>query len=72
MDALWLYRRATGHLAPRQGAVWDDPPGGNPVPIGQHLANLRRKGGLGKESGAAARRVEELAAIDENWACPGS
>lgn len=51
LDALRPYRRATGHLAPRQDAVWDDPPGGDPLPIGQHLANLRRKGGLGKDPG---------------------
>lgn len=26
------YRRASGHLAPRQDQVWDDPAGGDPVP----------------------------------------
>ncbi|MFJ1959119.1 Helicase associated domain protein [Streptomyces microflavus] len=64
------YRRATGHLAPRQDAVWDDPAGGSPVPVGQHLANLRRTGGLGKNPERAARRAEQLAAIDEDWNCP--
>ncbi|MFF0059427.1 Helicase associated domain protein [Streptomyces microflavus] len=70
LAALRSYRRATGHLAPRQDAVWDDPAGGSPVPIGQHLANLRRKGGLGKDPERAARRTEQLAAIDEDWNCP--
>ncbi|MFF8367150.1 Helicase associated domain protein [Rhodococcus erythropolis] len=64
------YRRATGHLAPRQDAVWDDPAGDGPVPIGQHMANLRRKGGLGKDPERAAKRAEQLAAIDEDWNCP--
>ncbi len=70
LAVLWSYRRATGHLAPRQDAVWDDPAGGSPVPIGQHLANLRRTGGLGKNPERAARRAEQLAAIDEDWNCP--
>ncbi|GGR62763.1 helicase [Streptomyces griseomycini] len=64
------YRRATGHLAPRQDAVWDDPVGGGPVPIGQHLANLRRKGGLGKDPERARVRAEQLAAVDLDWNCP--
>ncbi|MFJ7063676.1 Helicase associated domain protein, partial [Streptomyces microflavus] len=70
LAALRSYRRATGHLAPRQDAVWDDPAGGSPLPIGQHLANLRRKGGLGKDPQRAAQRAEQLAAIDEDWNCP--
>ncbi|MFJ8563004.1 Helicase associated domain protein [Streptomyces microflavus] len=70
LAALRSYRRATGHLAPRQDAVWDDPAGVSPLPIGQHLANLRRKGGLGKDPERAARRAEQLAAIDEDWNCP--
>ncbi|MFH9742776.1 helicase associated domain-containing protein [Streptomyces roseolus] len=36
------------------------------VPIGQHMANLRRKGGLGKEPKHAA----QLAEIDPDWSCP--
>ncbi len=64
------YRRATGHLAPRQDAVWDDPVGGGPVPIGQHIANLRRKGGLGKDPERVRVRAEQLAAIDLDWNCP--
>ncbi|MFD8440441.1 helicase associated domain-containing protein, partial [Streptomyces microflavus] len=70
LAALRSYRRASGHLAPRQDAVWDDPAGGSPVPIGQHMANLRRKGGLGKDLERAARRAQQLAAIDEDWNCP--
>ena len=43
------------------------------VPIGQHLANLRRKGqknGLGKDPERAAVRAAQLAAIDPDWNCP--
>ncbi|MGW2330354.1 Helicase associated domain protein [Streptomyces sp. NPDC001700] len=70
LAALRSYRRATGHLAPRQGAMWDDPAGGGPVPVGQHMANLRRKGGLGKDPKRAAARAHQLAAIDPDWNCP--
>ncbi len=72
LAALRSYRQATGHLAPRQDAVWDDPFGPGPVPIGQHMANLRRKGGLGKDPKRAAERATQLAAIDEDWNCPWS
>ncbi|MFE1590819.1 Helicase associated domain protein [Streptomyces sp. NPDC058737] len=64
------HRRATGHLAPRQDAVWDDPAGDGPVPIGQHIANLRRTGGLGKNIARAAARAAQLTAIDPDWNCP--
>jgi superfamily II DNA or RNA helicase len=64
------YRRATGHLAPRQDAVWDDPAGDGPVPIGQRIANLRRTGGLGKNTERAAERGQQLAAVDQDWNCP--
>lgn len=70
LAALRAYQRATGHLAPRQDAVWDDPVGGGPVPIGQHMANLRRKGGLGKDPKRAEERAAQLAAIDPDWNCP--
>ncbi|MBP8536601.1 DEAD/DEAH box helicase [Streptomyces sp. MK37H] len=70
LAALRSYRQATGHLAPRQDAVWDDPADGKPVPIGQHMANLRRKGGLGKDPQRAAERAQQLAAIDPDWNCP--
>ncbi|MFF8293597.1 Helicase associated domain protein [Streptomyces sp. NPDC016309] len=70
LAALRSYRRATGHLAPRQDAMWDDPAGGGPVPIGQHMTNLRRKGGLGKDPQRAEQRAQQLTAIDEDWNCP--
>ncbi|MGW7231525.1 Helicase associated domain protein [Streptomyces cyaneofuscatus] len=68
LAALRSYRQATGHLAPRQDAMWGD--GEAMVPIGQHLANLRRKGGLGKDPKRAAERAAQLTAIDEDWNCP--
>ncbi|MFI6412985.1 Helicase associated domain protein [Streptomyces sp. NPDC050585] len=73
LAALRSYRRATGHLAPRQDAVWTDPADGVPVPIGQHMANLRRKGtknGLGKDPKRAEQRAAQLTAIDPDWNCP--
>ncbi|GAA2265009.1 DEAD/DEAH box helicase [Streptomyces amakusaensis] len=68
LAALRSFRRATGHLAPRQDAVWGE--GEAMVPIGQHMANLRRKGGLGKNPARAAERAEQLAALDPDWDCP--
>ncbi|MFF2255807.1 Helicase associated domain protein [Streptomyces sp. NPDC058142] len=68
LAALRSYRQATGHLAPRQDAVWGE--GEAMVPIGQHAANLRRKGGLGKDPERAAVRAAQLTAIDEDWNCP--
>ncbi|WP_406324891.1 Helicase associated domain protein [Streptomyces sp. NBC_01617] len=68
LAALRSYQRATGHLAPRQDTVWGE--GEAMVPIGQHLANLRRKGGLGKDAERATVRAEQLAAIDSDWNCP--
>ncbi|MEV0227204.1 Helicase associated domain protein [Streptomyces sp. NPDC050704] len=68
LAALRSYRRTTGHLAPRQDAVWGE--GEAMVPIGQHAANLRRKGGLGKDPERAAARAAQLTAIDEDWDCP--
>ncbi|MET8012818.1 Helicase associated domain protein [Streptomyces sp. NPDC005271] len=68
LAALRSYRRATGHLAPRQDQVWGE--GEAMVPIGQHMANLRRKGGLGKDPERAAERAKQLAAIDPDWNCP--
>ncbi|MGC0211586.1 helicase associated domain-containing protein, partial [Streptomyces levis] len=70
LAALRSYQRAHGHLAPRQDAVWDDPVGSGPVPVGQHMANLRRKGGFGKDPKRAAERAQQLAAIDPDWNCP--
>lgn len=43
------------------------------VPIGQHMANPRRKGqknGLGKDPERAAERAAQLTAIDPDWNCP--
>ncbi|MFG2676848.1 Helicase associated domain protein [Streptomyces sp. NPDC048445] len=68
LAALRSYHRAMGHLAPRQDAVWGE--GEAMVPIGQHMANLRRKGGLGKDVDRAAERAQQLAAVDEDWDCP--
>ncbi|WP_086706528.1 DEAD/DEAH box helicase [Streptomyces antimycoticus] len=70
LAALRSYRRATGHLAPRQDAVWGEGEGEAMVPVGQHMANLRRKGGLGKDTERAADRAKQLAAIDPDWDCP--
>ncbi|WP_059007572.1 DEAD/DEAH box helicase [Streptomyces specialis] len=36
-------------------------------PVGMMLANLRRDGGLGKDPARAARRAEQLVAIDPHW-----
>ncbi|MGW1008293.1 Helicase associated domain protein [Streptomyces sp. NPDC002520] len=69
LATLRSYRRATGHLAPRQDAVWDDPDG-QPVAIGQLIANLRRPHGLGKDPERAAVRAKQLTAIDPDWNCP--
>jgi superfamily II DNA or RNA helicase len=68
LAVLRSYRRVAGHLAPRQDAVWGE--GEVRVAIGQHMANLRREGGLGKDSGRAAGRAGQLAAIDPDWNCP--
>jgi hypothetical protein len=68
LAALRSYHRATGHLAPRQDAVWGE--GEAMVPIGQHMANLRRKGGLGKDPKRAEERAQQLATIDPDWNCP--
>ncbi|MBT2369821.1 Helicase associated domain protein [Streptomyces sp. ISL-10] len=71
LAALRSHRRATGHLAPRQDQVWGE--GEAMVPIGQHIANLRRKGaknGLGKDPQRAALRAAQLTAIDPDWNCP--
>ncbi|MEV4873926.1 DEAD/DEAH box helicase [Streptomyces syringium] len=71
LAALRSYRQATGHLAPRQDALWGE--GEAMVPIGQHMANLRRKGaknGLGKDPERAAVRAAQLTEIDPDWNCP--
>ncbi|MFH9829407.1 DEAD/DEAH box helicase [Streptomyces bobili] len=70
LAALRSYRQATGHLAPRQDAVWCQSEAEGLVPIGQLITNLRRKSGLGKDPKRAAERAEQLAAIDPDWNCP--
>jgi superfamily II DNA or RNA helicase len=70
LAALRSYRRATGHLAPRQDQVWGESEADGLVPVGQHMANLRRKGGLGKDPERAAQRAKQLAAVDPDWDCP--
>ncbi|MER8062766.1 MULTISPECIES: helicase associated domain-containing protein, partial [unclassified Streptomyces] len=70
LAALRSYRRATGHLAPRQDAVWGEGEGdGEHLAIGQLLANLRRTDGLGKDPERAAARAAQLTAIDPDWNC---
>ncbi|MGW4674324.1 Helicase associated domain protein [Streptomyces sp. NPDC004324] len=68
LAVLRSYRRATGHLAPRQDAVWGE--GEALVPVGRHVANLRREGGLGKNPVRAAKRAQQLTAVDPDWDCP--
>ncbi|MEV6583747.1 helicase associated domain-containing protein, partial [Streptomyces sp. NPDC051582] len=71
LAVLRSYRRATGHLAPRQDAMWGEDD--EMVPVGQYMANLRRKGaknGLGKDEDTATTRAAQLAAIDKDWNCP--
>lgn len=74
LAALRSYHRATGHLAPRQDALWGEGTslgtGDDLIPVGQHMANLRRKGGLGKDPERAAARAAQLAQIDPDWDCP--
>ncbi|MEU6201136.1 Helicase associated domain protein [Streptomyces sp. NPDC047061] len=64
------YRRAHGHLAPRQDAVWGEGAADTEqLAIGQLLANFRRTGGLGKDPERAAVRAQQLTAIDPDWDC---
>lgn len=74
LAALRSYRRANGHLAPRQDALWGEGDSDDSrLAIGQFVANLRRKGpknGLGKAPDRAAERSIQLAAIDKDWNCP--
>ncbi|MFD8938561.1 Helicase associated domain protein, partial [Streptomyces sp. NPDC059578] len=63
------YHRAHGHLAPRQDAVWGETEA-EAQPVGRHMANLRRKGGLGKDVERAEARGAQMTAIDPDWNCP--
>ncbi|MEU7206611.1 Helicase associated domain protein [Streptomyces sp. NPDC045470] len=69
LAALRSYRRATGHLAPRQDTMWGESDAEGLMPVGQHMANLRRKGGLGKDAERAAERAKQLTTIDPDWNC---
>ncbi|MGW8066899.1 Helicase associated domain protein [Streptomyces ziwulingensis] len=69
LAALRSYRRAHGHLAPRRDAVWADADS-ELVPVGEHMANLRRTHGLGKNPERATVRAAQLAAVDPDWNCP--
>ncbi|MGW3304173.1 Helicase associated domain protein [Streptomyces rubiginosohelvolus] len=71
LAALRSYHQAHGHLAPRQDALWGEGAAdGEQLAVGQLLANLRRKGGLGKDAERATARAEQLAEIDPDWNCP--
>ncbi|MFJ9806603.1 DEAD/DEAH box helicase [Streptomyces wuyuanensis] len=71
LAALRSYHRAHGHLAPRQNALWGEGAAdGEQLAIGQLLANLRRKDGLGKEPQRTETRAAQLAEIDPDWNCP--
>ncbi|MFD4119571.1 helicase associated domain-containing protein, partial [Streptomyces niveus] len=54
--------------APRQDQMWGESQA--MMPIGQHIANLRRKDGLGRNPKRAAARAQQLTAIDPDWNCP--
>lgn len=71
LAALRSYHRTTGHLAPRQDALWGEGEADTEqLAIGQLLANLRRKDGLGKDPERAAARAAQLTEIDPDWNCP--
>lgn len=40
------------------------------APVGRHMANQRRKCGLGKDPERAAKRAQQLTTIDPDWSCP--
>jgi superfamily II DNA or RNA helicase len=69
LAALRSFHRTHGHLAPRRDAVWGDA-NSELIPVGEHMANLRRKDGLGKNQQRAADRAAQLAQIDPDWNCP--
>ncbi|GGU46126.1 hypothetical protein GCM10010244_84930 [Streptomyces coeruleorubidus] len=69
LAALRSFHRAHGHLAPKRHAVWGDADS-ELVPVGEHMASLRRTGGLGKNPQRAQARAAQLTAIDPDWNCP--
>ncbi|GAA0473917.1 hypothetical protein GCM10010361_42820 [Streptomyces olivaceiscleroticus] len=69
LAALRSFHRAHGHLAPRRDAVWGDADS-ELVPVGEQMANLRRRDGLGKNPQRTAARAAQLTQIDPDWNCP--
>ncbi|GGS95933.1 helicase [Streptomyces violaceus] len=69
LAALRSFHHAHGHLAPRRDAVWGDADS-ELVPVGEHMANLRRKDGLGRNPQRATARAAQLTSIDPDWNCP--
>ncbi|KAB2587555.1 helicase associated domain-containing protein, partial [Streptomyces arboris] len=61
LTAARAYYAAHGSLAAPKGAVVDG------VAVGQWLANLRKPGGLGKDTETATQRRRALEAIDRDW-----
>ncbi|WP_241691265.1 helicase associated domain-containing protein [Streptomyces sp. GZWMJZ-114] len=68
LAGLRSYRAAYGHLAARRRERWGE--GADVVRVGELMANLRRKGGLGRDEERAAARAAQLRAVDEDWDCP--
>ncbi|MFD4814374.1 Helicase associated domain protein, partial [Streptomyces sp. NPDC058418] len=69
LAVLRSYHRAHGHLAPRRDALWGNADS-ELSPVGEHMANLRRTHGLGKNPERATVRATQMAAIDPDWNCP--
>ncbi|NEA69020.1 DEAD/DEAH box helicase [Streptomyces sp. SID12488] len=69
LAVLRSYHRAHGHLAPRRDAAWGNADS-ELAPVGEHMANLRRTHGLGKNPARATVRAAQLTAIDPDWNCP--
>ncbi|MFK4227583.1 Helicase associated domain protein [Streptomyces sp. NPDC019890] len=69
LAVLRSYHRAHGHLAPRRDAVWGNTDS-ELAPVGEHMANLRRTHGLGRNPERATARAVQLTAVDPDWNCP--
>ncbi|EGJ72789.1 putative helicase-like protein (plasmid) [Streptomyces sp. Tu6071] len=70
LAGLRSYRAAYGHLAPRRRETWGEDEGEDVVRVGDLMANLRRKDGLGRDAERAAARAAQLRAVDADWDCP--
>ncbi|WP_106432247.1 DEAD/DEAH box helicase [Streptomyces sp. Tu6071] len=70
LAGLRSYRTAYGHLAPHRRETWGEDEGEDVVRVGDLMANLRRKDGLGKDAKRAAARAAQLRAVDADWDCP--